>query len=264
MTDEERFRQAAERLIAEHDGRAQQQNLPGDLAPRSIAEAYAIQDRLQALYLARGRRIAGWKVALTTPVMQKMVGVPHPCEGAIFDDRVHRGTARLAAAGFRHIGVESEIAVEIGHDLDGLAGPYTRETVADAVAAVMAGIELVDDRDCVYGTLHGVNLIADNSFNFGCVVGEPKRDWHGLDLAAARGRMVINGETVGEGRGGDVMGHPFEALAWLANSLVARGKPLQAGQLVLTGSVVATKWLKPGDEMATVIDGIGEARLVVS
>ncbi|HZD26978.1 MAG TPA: fumarylacetoacetate hydrolase family protein, partial [Alphaproteobacteria bacterium] len=63
--------------------------------------------------------------------------------------------------------------------------------------------------------------------------------------------------------GSAVMGHPFESLAFLANSLVRRGRPLAAGQIVLTGSIVATKWLKPGDHMATVIDGLGEARLSV-
>ena len=263
MAEDDRLERAARRLMAEHMAGAAQANLAGDEAPRDLAEAYAIQDRLQRLYLDRGERIAGWKVALTTPVMQRMVGVDHPCEGAIFASRLHRGTGRVKGADFHHLGVESEIAVELGRALDVAGGPWTRDSVGDAVAAVMAGIELVDDRACVYGTLDAGNLIADNAFNFGCVVGPPLAEWRPLDLAAVAGRMTINGKTAGEGKGGDVMGHPFEALAWLANSLNRRGRALAAGDIVMTGSIVSTKWLKPGDEMATLLDGIGEARLIV-
>ena len=75
--------------------------------------------------------------------------------------------------------------------------------------------------------------------------------------------MIINGEEVGHGHGADALGHPLSALAWLANSLLRRGRMLRAGDVVLTGSIVATKWLQPGDEMTTIIDGLGEARLKV-
>ena len=84
-----------------------------------------------------------------------------------------------------------------------------------------------------------------------------------LDLGAAAGRMVINGEAAGEGHGRDALGHPLAALAWLANNLVERGRMLHAGDVVLTGSIVTTKLMVAGDEMVTTIDGLGDARLVV-
>ena len=256
----------AQRLYEDHRGmRRIDAPLPAEFAPRDVAEAYLAQDRLQALYGAAGKRIGGWKVALTTPVMQKLVGVGHPLEGAIFADRIHRSPARLKAADFVNLAVESEIAVRLDRALPAGGKPHDRQSVAEAVAACMAGIEIVDDRACDYKkNLAATLLIADNAWNFGCVLGPEVADWRGLDLAVARGRMRINGEVVGEGRGGDVLGHPFEALAFLANSLNRRGRRLEAGDVVLTGSVVATKWLKPGDEMATEIDGLGEARLSVA
>ena len=71
--------------------------------------------------------------------------------------------------------------------------------------------------------------------------------------------MAINGAQVGAGIGADVMGHPFEALTWLANHAAASGRPLQAGDVVLTGSVVETKWVEPGDTVHVTIEGLGEA-----
>ena len=264
MYDAMRAERTAKQLYADHKAKRAIAPLPPDLAVPDLAQAYAVQDRLQALYLAEGgRKLAGWKIALTTSVMQKMVGVDHPCEGGIFSDRVHRGEARLKAADYVHLGVESEIAVELGRAAPAGGKPYTRASIAEHVAALLPAIEIVDDRSCVYGTLAAPFLIADNSFNFGCVVGAPVRDWRSIELVGAKGRMLINGAVVGEGKGGDVMGHPFEALAWLANSLNHRGKQLHAGDIVLMGSIVATKWLKPGDRMTTEVDGLGRASLVV-
>ena len=76
--------------------------------------------------------------------------------------------------------------------------------------------------------------------------------------------MVINGAVVGEGHGSDVMGHPLEALVWLANMLATRGTSLSQGMIVMTGSIVATKFVNPGDVVTLSVDGLGEVRLSVS
>jgi 2-oxo-3-hexenedioate decarboxylase/2-keto-4-pentenoate hydratase len=83
-----------------------------------------------------------------------------------------------------------------------------------------------------------------------------------LDLTALTGVTRINGVEVGRGRSRDVMGHPFEALAWLANNMAGRGRGLRAGEFVFTGSVVETKWLNRGDRVAMLIDGLGEVEAV--
>ena len=123
----------------------------------------------------------------------------------------------------------------------------------------MAAIEIVDDRYDDFRALDAASLIADDFFSAGAVVGAPVAAWRGLDLAALRGTMTINDEVVGSGIGADVMGHPFEALAWLANHAAATGRPLAEGDVVLTGSVVETRWVGPGDSVRIEVEGLGEA-----
>src|SRR5215475_5550438 len=113
----------------------------------------------------------------------------------------------------------------------------------------MPAFELVDDRQADYTQLAAqvLTLIADNAWNAGIVLGSPFMDWRTVDLAAARGVMVINGTVAGEGRGRDVRSHPLEALLWLVNMLAQQGKSLTQGMSVMTGSIVATKFVNPGD-----------------
>jgi 2-oxo-3-hexenedioate decarboxylase/2-keto-4-pentenoate hydratase len=124
----------------------------------------------------------------------------------------------------------------------------------------MAAIEVVDDRYEDYRSLDVPTLIADDFFNAGCVLGEPLEAWRELELAGLRGRMTINGVEVGTGSGADILGHPLEALAWLADALAARGRHLNAGEFVLLGSVVETRWVEPGDRVEIEIEGLGSAR----
>ncbi len=252
-------RAAAEVLRAQHRAGANLAPL-GAAGPRDLDGAYAVQDAFHALV---GDRIAGWKIALTTPVMQEFVGIDHPLAGAIFAGRVARSGATLRADDYVHLGVESEIAVRIARDVEPRVGGHDRESIEAAVAACMAATEVVDDRNCSYSPLDPLLLAADNAFNAGCVLGRERSDWRRLDLGALRGTMTINGSAVGEGVGADVLGHPLEALAWLANHLDTRGRRLRAGDVVLTGSVVTTKFPESGDTMTTEIEGLGDATLRV-
>jgi 2-keto-4-pentenoate hydratase len=77
------------------------------------------------------------------------------------------------------------------------------------------------------------------------------------DLHKVVGRAFVNGVEAGQGTGADVLGHPHNALAWLANHLAASGKHLRAGEIVLTGSLVKTIWLKPGDRVMMDLRGLG-------
>ena len=260
MNDRERTAAAARRLFDEHRAGERFTGLAPDLRPRSLEEAHAIQDRLQALNEEHGLGpLAGWKVALTTPVMQQLAGIGHPCAGGIHETYVYRSPVTLNTRDYVRIGIEAEIAVRLSANLAG--GGHTRDSVAGAVGALAPAIEIVDDRACDYDSLDGLSLVADNAFNFGIVLGPETADWTGLDVPALRGRLAINGEIVGEGAGSAVMGHPFEALAWLANDLASRGRGLRAGDVVMTGSIVATKWPSAGDEVVVDLDALGEVRL---
>ncbi len=239
--------------------------LPDALRPADEATAYAVQARVhERLAEDRyGRRI-GWKIGCTTPVMQTYLGIPNPCGAGLFEGTTHRSGAIVPAAGFIQLGIECEIAVRLGRDLEPGTTPFRAEDMAGAVESVMAAIELVDDRYADWRKTDTPTLIADDFFAAGSVLGAP----HSLDdipdLATLTGVTRINGAEVARGSGADVLGHPFNALAWLANSLAGRGSRIRAGEIVLTGSLVATRWLKPGDAVEIEITGLGRVAMAVS
>jgi len=252
--------EAAARIAQARLGRLRLARLEPALRPADEAAAYAVQDALHERLAAGGcGPISGWKIGCTTEVMQRYLGIHNPCAGGIFTPTVHRGHASLRHADFLCPGVECEIAVRLGADLGPAGAPHDRDKVARAVAACMAAIEIVDDRYEDYRSSDTPTLIADDFFGAGCVLGPPAPGWGELDLASLSGRMLINSREVGAGSGADILGHPFEALAWLANAMARRGRILRAGEIVLLGSVVQTVWVRPRDEVAVEIAGLGSA-----
>jgi 2-keto-4-pentenoate hydratase len=234
--------------------------LPEDCRPKDEAEAYAVQDALhRKLGTAGYGDLAGHKIGCTTPVMQQFLGIGNPCAGGVFGPTVQQERGSFRHADFSHVGVECEIAVRLAGNLPCSGAPYDRDAVGRAVGAAMAAMEVVDDRYDDYRSMDTPTLIADDFFNAGCVLGRAVVEWRDLDLVALRGRMAVNGREVGEGRGGDILGHPLEALAWLANSLAARGGSVKEGEIVLLGSVVQTVWVEEGDRVEIEIEGLGRA-----
>ncbi len=241
--------------------------LPEACRPGSEAEAYAVQARLHGLQEAAGLGArAGWKIGCTTPVMQSYMGIDHPCAGGLFAGSLSEQSGRYDFDGFCRVGVECEIVVRLGGALGPEDAPYTRETVAGAVAACMAGIEVVDDRFRDFRQVDVWTMAAGDFFNAGCVLGAAVASFPARELDRLAGRMTVNGAEAGAGQGRDILGHPLEALAWLAN-LKARegagqGAGLAAGEIVMLGSVVETRWLARGDVVEVEIEGLGTARAV--
>jgi 2-keto-4-pentenoate hydratase len=239
--------------------------LPAELAPHDLAEAYAVQDAFVSLQSRRKGAIIGYKVALSTAAMRAFAGVDSPMAGCVLASTVRESPARVRAGDFVRLIVEFEIAVKMGDDLPVAGAPYSRERVAQAVGAIMPALELADDRGADYSALakHPLELAADNTWNEGAVFGAPVAQWHSLDLARIRGVARINGEVVGEGVGAEAMGHPLEAVAWVANHLASLGRGLLRGDVVLTGSLVTSKFPRPGDRVAFDLDGLGAAEALV-
>lgn len=236
---------------------------PEALRPRDEDEAYAVQAALARLTEGDGPP-AGYKIGSTTPVMQAYLGIDHPCAGRLARGAIRHSPAELRATDFRRVGVECEIAVRLATDLPARGRPHDPTSVAEAVDACMAAIEIVDDRYVDYRGLDAATLIADQYFHAGCVLGPAPAGWRDLDLAAVEGVMTIAGTAAGRGTGAAVLGHPFAAVAWLADHLGARGDMLRAGQLVLTGSIVEVRWPPPGSTVVVILAGLGraEARFV--
>ena len=252
---------AADFLLAAHRQGRRFERLPAGIAPQSEEDAYRVQG---AFVDALALPIAGWKVALTSAAMRRVVpGIDQPCAGAIFAERVHRSPARLPRSSLMRIGLECEAIVRLADDLPDTGRPWTRESVAGHVGAVAAAFELIDDREADYNNMNAFELIADNAWNGGVVAGPEIADWQALDLVGARGSLEIDGKPMGEGRGGDAMGHPFEPLAWLANNAIARGRALRAGELVMTGSIVPTQFLETGNRAVYTHEALGTVELEI-
>ena len=268
MTTKPIIQAAGEYLAERHAARLPLDVMARGFAPLDEAEAYAVQRAfLDGLAAARGTSAAGYKIAYTNAVMRERSGIAAPCSGLILASGVHDSPAALSAADCVRLGIECEVAVGLGADLPADGAPYTRESASDAIAWLAASFELVDGREAADGADAAANpalkAIALNISNAGAVLGPRLTDWRGEDLAASHGAMRVNGEVVGEGRGADVMGHPLEPLAWLANSLAERGESLRAGMIVLTGSFAPPFMLSAGDSASVSIEGLGEAALTV-
>jgi 2-keto-4-pentenoate hydratase len=234
--------------------------LPDGERPDDAAAGYLVQDAAHAILSAAGfGPVIGHKIGCTTRVMQTYLGIPHPCAGGVFAASVHHGAASIPHDSFRRVGVECEIAVYLSRDLRPGRNPFTASDVAGAVGSCMAAIEIVDDRYVDWRRLDAPTLIADDFFGAGCVLGTAVERGKWPDLATVSGTTRINGVEVGTGRGSDVMRHPLEALAWLANSMADRGRPLRQGEFILTGSLVETRWPEPGDTVVVEISGLGTA-----
>jgi 2-keto-4-pentenoate hydratase len=200
----------------------------------------------------------GYKIGCTNAAMQDMLGVPHPAMGRIHEAGCHRPGAVIDAAGLQMPGAECEIAVRIGADVPAAAAPYDRATIADFISACMPAMEIVDNRHGDWRTVAAAIMAADDFFHAGCVLGAEAADWRTLDLSALDGRIVVDGDVRQTGRSDQVMGHPFEAVAWLANTLGARGATLKAGDFVMTGTIAPVHWIESTPcEVAVEIEGLG-------
>jgi len=158
-------RQKAERISAIFRARQPIDILPAELIPADLNEAYRVRAAYETIESAAGRgAVAGYKIGLTTPIMQKLCGLDEPCFGAIFANEVHHHRAELSVGACCRLGVETEIAVRLGEDLPQGGGRARAEA---AVESCMAAIELLEDLRHDYKRLSAAAMVAGNVWNAG-------------------------------------------------------------------------------------------------
>ena len=258
--DQHEVERIARRIFEANRRRERFRPLRGADAPPSMEAAYRIQDEVHRLFEVEGGQgpLGGHKIALTSRAVQELCGVDRPAYGAIFARVIRRSPAVLKAADFMHLGLEFELAVAIGSDVPASGAPYRRATIAPFVEACMPAFELIEDRHADYGNLDAESILTDRCWCAGVVLGAPVTGWRSVDLATTPVELVWNGEVVDRGVAGDSLGHPLEGLAWIANHLAARGRSMAAGDIVITGSALKTRFPEIGDEVAYRIAGLGE------
>lgn len=227
---------------------------PG-LAP---SDAYAIQSVLFEMKLARGARLVGRKIGLTSKAMQQQMGVDQPDYGFLLDTMAVAPGGQLACSELLQARIEPELAFWLAEDLRGPG--ITVEHVLAATRGVSAALELVDSRITNW-RITLVDTIADNASSGRMIVSDSVVPVDTLDLAAVRTVLTRNGETVGADTGAAVLGHPAFAVAWLVNKLAEFGVSLLAGQVVLSGSMCGAVPVAPGDTFRATFTEVGEVAL---
>jgi 2-keto-4-pentenoate hydratase len=249
---------AAELIAETRLARQKLSSLPEALRPVDEKAAYTLQDEISAILSQRsfGPTI-GYKIGCTTLAMQKYLGIDHPAAGYMYAASSTPNGATIARKDFVRPGVECEIAVSLAAPLRAENAPFQRETILPAIGAVHAAIEIVDERYEDWRALGGDTLIADDFFHAGIIMGPAVTGWRDLDLPGVVGVTRVNGKEAGRGRGEDILGHPLDALAWLANHCAGRGRDVPAGAVVSLGALVPVQWLSPGDHAEIEIEGLG-------
>ena len=235
--------------------------MPDATTPTSFDEAYDIQWAVHDWFADQGEGYDGWKVGVTSTTMQAYMKMTTPSMGRVRQKLVSRNHGDLDRSQYCSPGIELEIVVRLGKDIEPRAEPWTRQDLEGHIAALMPGFEVVDDRYMGILDMPAITLVADEFCNAGCVLGDEVTDWQSLDLEAIEGTMVVNGTEISVGHGRDVLGHPLEALAFVANTMGGYGKTLKAGEFIMLGSLVKTAWLDAGESATGEIKGLGSVSL---
>jgi len=226
---------------------------PSETKRLSLTEAYAVQDRLREALVGRGERVAGWKAGFTNKAGQEAWQVSEPVCAFLLASGVLSSGAEIAAARFVKPGVEAEIAFVMRHDL---AGPgVTAPRALQAVDGALPALELIDFRHS--GKAVGTDAVADGVYAKAIVLGGALTPVAGIDLALEGLVYEQSGVVVATNTAAEVMGHPLNSLAWIANHLGARGLGLRAGDVVMTGSVSKILTAKAGDSVRATYTRLG-------
>ncbi|UFH29324.1 2-keto-4-pentenoate hydratase [Pseudomonas sp. CIP-10] len=223
--------------------------------------AYAVQQVNVQRQVEGGRRIVGRKIGLTSPAVQKQLGVDRPDFGTLLDDMAIVDGEPIDTARLLQPKVEAEIALVLERDLD-----RERHTVADlidATAYALAAIEVVDSRITGWN-IRFVDTVADNASSGLFVLGTQPVGLSKLDLAGLSMRMTRGEELVSQGAGAACLGNPLNAARWLADTLVQVGTPLRAGDVVLTGALGPMVAVESRHTYTAWIDGFAPVRAIFS
>lgn len=224
------------------------------LAGGGVDDAYAVQNANTERWLADGRRLVGCKIGLTSKSVQVQMGVDQPDFGMLFADMAVDEGTEVEAGRLLQPRAEAEIAFVFGSDL-----PHADTTVADVLRAIdfaVPAIEIVDSRIANW-QIGILDTIADNASSGLFVLGSRPVAIDSFDALGCGMVMERAGEPVSTGAGRACMGSPISATAWLARTMAAAGRPLRAGDTVLSGALGPMVPIEPGDVIEARISGLG-------
>jgi 2-oxo-3-hexenedioate decarboxylase len=245
---------AATVLLGCADTATERGPVTADWPELDVATAYAVQDEALGRRLARGERLVGVKLGLTSRAKQQRMGIATPLTAWLTDAMVLGAGEPVTAGRFIHPRVEPELVFVLG---ERLAGPgVTAARALAAVRSVYGGAEIIDSRykDFKF-TLPDV--VADNASSGAYVTGPVGLPPEALDLAMEAVLVEVDGVVADSATGAAVQGHPAEALARAANDLGRRGLALEPGWIVLTGGMTDAVPLAAGTTVSLHFTSLG-------
>jgi 2-keto-4-pentenoate hydratase len=253
----------ADRIAEARRSRKVMDFLAGATANLSEADSYKVQFAVHDRLAGDGDPIAGWKVALTLPTQYEPLKLSGPVFAGIYQSGVRQTGAVFEKGWPIKAGIECEMVARMSKDVTAGSTPYTAETIKPFVANLYCGSEVVENRYSDVTKVSGPGRIADDVLQAACIIGTEIKDWQKLDFAGVKGRSEFDGKEIGAGPGTNVMGGALISLAWLANTLIQHGKSLQAGDVILTGSVHPPAFLPGPGTAKTEFVGLGGAQITV-
>ena len=231
--------------------------IPDHLKPADLRDAYELQRELTGHWaLTPGGGFAGYKIACTSEIPQRQLGIDGPLFGRLLNASVHDSPVRLDPSQFFMRVIEPEFGFLMSGDLpDGC----DRDEIRSAVEGVVPAIEIVDSRYDDWESVGAHALIIDNACHGAWVKGALTTEFS--DLAANPVRLLVNGRETTSGFGAAALGHPLQALTWLANALPKYGLSLRKGDWVTTGVVTALFYAKPGDRVVADFGTLGTVEI---
>lgn len=260
MSSTDHNARAAAALIEARRRHAPLAEFPAGAAPRSLDEAYAVQEAFTRLWTSP---VAGYKVGCASPESQRLVGAAGPFAARIYAGDCVASPATVRARDFFAVGVEAEFAFRLGRDFAPHGAPSRGEAAA-AVSDVVCAIEICDTRlaDWKKTGLHA--MIADNGFQGGLVLGPSRPLAAAPDLAAHEVTLSVDGTVKGRGTGRLVLGHPLDSFAWLAGELSRRGISLRAGDVVAAGTCTGLHFVAAPARVVADFGSLGRVEMNVA
>ena len=256
---EDIIKQAALRIRQAHDSGVPCAPVRDILPAGGVAEAYAVQNLNTEYWINAGRRPVGRKIGLTAKTVQKQLGVDQPDYGILYADMAVTDGQDVVAASIMQPKVEAEIALVLEHDLK-----FERPTVAEIISAVayaLQTIEIVGSRIANWD-IKITDTIADNASSGLFVLGTSPRKLSDFDLRFCGMVMERRGDQVSVGAGQACLGNPLNAARWLAEVMVKVGRPLLAGDVIMTGALGPMVAVSPGDVIEARINRLGSVRAI--
>lgn len=250
---------AADRLFGAATSAAACQPVRDLFADLSLQTAYAIQDINTRRALDAGRRQVGYKIGLTAKAVQRQLGVDKPDFGVLFADMAVPDGEPIDMQRLIAPRAEVEIAFVLSRDLDN--ADVTVAELMSGIAYAVPAIEIVDSRVADW-KISILDTIADNASSGLFVLGGEPRKLQDIDLRLCGMAMTCGGELVSVGAGAACLGSPLNAALWLAQKMAEIGRPMKAGDIILSGALGPMVAAKPGDVMIGRVEGLGSVRAV--